>query len=112
MAASDLAFDGYASEDDASLLTAPAHFLEHEGSNPEDLVAEEDWQDDASARLGAALAELDERSRAIVEARWLAEKKATLHELAETYGVSAERIRQIEQNAIKKLKAACMSEAA
>ncbi|HEY5679411.1 MAG TPA: RNA polymerase sigma factor RpoH [Pseudomonadales bacterium] len=112
MAASDLAFDGYASDDDSSPLAAPVHYLEHEGSNPEDLVAEEDWHDEASARLGAALAELDERSRAIVEARWLAEKKATLHELGDTYGVSAERIRQIEQNAIKKLKAACMSDAA
>ncbi|NIP14319.1 MAG: RNA polymerase sigma factor RpoH [Pseudomonadales bacterium] len=112
MAASDLAFDGYASDDDSALVVAPAHFLEHEGSNPEDLVAEEDWHEQATARLGTALAELDDRSRAIVEARWLAEKKATLHELAETYGVSAERIRQIEQNAIKKLKVACTSDAA
>ena len=55
-------------------------------------------------RLAAALAKLDERSRAILSRRWLVETKATLHELAAEYGVSAERIRQIEANAIGKLK--------
>jgi RNA polymerase sigma-32 factor len=55
-------------------------------------------------QLYAALDSLDERSRTILEARWLADKKQTLHELADRYGVSAERIRQIEKNALKKLR--------
>ena len=66
----------------------------------------EDSAKDSEGRLQAALAELDERSRNIVAQRWLAESKATLHELADEYGVSAERIRQLEANAMKKLKTA------
>jgi RNA polymerase sigma-32 factor len=63
-----------------------------------------DAADNEREQLQAALRTLDERSRHILEARWLAEKKMTLHELAERYGVSAERIRQIEKNALKKLR--------
>ena len=66
----------------------------------------EDREDHRHGHLADALDTLDERSRAILEARWLSEQKATLHELADRYGVSAERIRQIEKNAMKKLKAA------
>ena len=112
MAASDMAFDGYGIDDDTSPGVAPVHFLELEGSNPEDLVVEEDWHDDATHTLGLALDELDERSRDIIQARWLTDDKATLHELAGKYEVSAERIRQIEKNALKKLKAAFPVEAA
>ena len=68
-----------------------------------------DWQSNNHNRLTAAVSELDVRSRDIVARRWLAEKKATLHELASEYGVSAERIRQIESNAIKKLKGLMVS---
>jgi RNA polymerase sigma-32 factor len=112
MAASDMAFDGYGIDDDTTPGVAPVHFLELEGANPEDLVAEEDWHDDASQKLGIALSGLDERSRDIVQARWLTEDKATLHQLPDKYEVSAERIRQIEKNAIKKLKTAFAVEAA
>jgi RNA polymerase sigma-32 factor len=68
------------------------------------MVEEADWQDSSEQALHLALRDLDERSQDILAQRWLAEKKATLHELAEKYGVSAERIRQLEQNAMKKLR--------
>ena len=68
------------------------------------LLESSDWQDNNEMRLHSALDELDERSRDILARRWLAEKKATLHELADKYGVSAERIRQLEQAAMKKLR--------
>jgi RNA polymerase sigma-32 factor len=106
MSASDMAFDGYGVDDETTPGVAPVHYLELEGANPEELVAEQDWHDDSSQKLAAGLEALDERSRDILQARWLTEDKATLHELAEKYGVSAERIRQIEKNAIKKLKSA------
>ena len=91
------------SDDDAS---APAHYLPSSNADPADLVANEDWLDISRARLGQAIASLDERSRDIIQARWLDEDKTTLMDLAERYGVSAERIRQLEKNALKKLKAA------
>ncbi len=108
MAASDLSFDGHADDgdDDGATAMAPVHYLEYEGGNPEDLVAEEDWQESATERLGDALEALDERSRDIIQSRWLADEKLTLHDLAARYDVSAERIRQIEKNALKKLQAA------
>ncbi len=103
LAAADVAFDGVDSDDDAS---APAHYLPASTADPADLVASEDWLDVSRARLGTAIASLDERSRDIIRARWLDEDKTTLMVLAERYGVSAERIRQLEKNALKKLKAA------
>lgn len=109
MAASDLSFDGFDDDDDSdsnSAAFAPAQFLQQEGSNPEDLVAEEDWQTSASSKLSTALSSLDERSRDIIQCRWLADEKATLHDLADRYQISAERIRQIEKNAMKKLQVA------
>ena len=63
-----------------------------------------DSEEDERSRLYAALEDLDERSRSILEARWLSTRKATLHQLADRYGVSAERIRQIEKSAMQKLK--------
>ena len=109
LAAADVAFDGVDSDDDAS---APAHYLPASTADPADLVANEDWLDISRARLGAAIASLDERSRDIIRARWLDEDKTTLMVLAERYGVSAERIRQLEKNALKKLKAAVAIEEA
>ncbi|MEQ8858301.1 MAG: RNA polymerase sigma factor RpoH [Pseudomonadales bacterium] len=107
MAASDLSFDGFDDDDDSEgSFFAPVHYLEQEGANPEDVVAEEDWRASASDKLSQALAGLDERSREIIENRWLAEEKLTLHDLAARFGVSAERIRQIEKNAMKKLRVA------
>ncbi len=104
MAAYDMAFDAQADDDD-NQFPAPAAYLEAENANPADIVAAQDWELDAESRLETALAVLDERSRDIVQRRWLADDKATLHELAAEYQVSAERIRQLEQSAFKKLKA-------
>ena len=104
LASSDMAFDGYADADDDDTAVAPAQYLAQENADPAELVAEEDLERDLSQRLGAALHELDDRSRDIVQRRWLSEDKVTLQDLAEEYQVSAERIRQIEKNALKKLK--------
>ncbi|TDJ23874.1 MAG: RNA polymerase sigma factor RpoH [Gammaproteobacteria bacterium] len=107
LAASDIAFDGYATDDEQPV--APAHFLEREGTNPADLVAEEDWRQDVSGKLATALGQLDDRSKEIIQRRWLVDDKSTLHVLAKEFDISAERIRQIEKNAMKKLKAAISS---
>jgi RNA polymerase sigma-32 factor len=97
----DIAFDPDP-EDDESF--APATYLPSPNSDPAQAVERNDADTNDHDRLTAALATLDERSRMILSRRWLAENKATLHELAAEYGVSAERIRQIEANAIGKLK--------
>jgi RNA polymerase sigma-32 factor len=67
-------------------------------------VEADEWESDSSDRLQTAMARLDDRSRDILERRWMTDDKATLHELADKYGVSAERIRQIESNALGKLR--------
>ena len=104
LSASDMAFDGYATDDDT--VSAPVHFLASAAPDPADLVADADSQRDVSLRLSEGLAKLDERSRDILQQRWLSDAKSTLHDLADEYGVSAERIRQLEKNAMKKLKLA------
>jgi len=108
LAAADVSFDGLLDEDESDQpgAAAPVHYLDLEGANPEDIVADADWQAMATDRLAEALAALDPRSREIIEQRWLGEGKSTLHDLADCYGVSAERIRQIEKTAFRKLKAA------
>lgn len=107
MSSADLSFDGDADDEDES-WNAPSQFLEAEGADPAELVAQDEWQNDSTERLGTALAALDDRSRDILESRWLSDDKLTLHELAARYSVSAERIRQLEQNALKKLKTALL----
>ncbi|CAD6875929.1 RNA polymerase sigma factor RpoH [Methylomonas fluvii] len=91
------------SEDHAQ---APIAYLEQHGADPALLLENSDWEDRKEELLMDAMAGLDDRSRDILASRWLVEEKATLHELADRYQVSAERIRQLEQNAMKKLKAA------
>ncbi|MFQ5633735.1 MAG: RNA polymerase sigma factor RpoH [Gammaproteobacteria bacterium] len=103
LAGNDLAFDS-SPHDDEEKAYAPAHYLPASTPDPADVVEADDWHEQANERLGAALENLDQRSREILQARWLADKKATLQVLAERYGVSAERIRQIEQRAIKLLR--------
>ncbi len=103
LAATDVAFDGVGANDDT---TAPVHYLPSSSPDPADMVAEEQWLDLSRAQLADALSNLDERSREIIAARWLREDKITLTKLAERYGISAERIRQLERNALKKLKTA------
>ena len=103
LAARDMAFDGY-TDDESENWNAPAAFLSSEGVDPAELVADQEWQDSSAHALTESMALLDERSQDIVRSRWLGEEKATLHELGAKYGVSAERIRQLEKNAMKKLK--------
>jgi len=102
----DLAYDSPREADDDDAWQAPQYYLEDHSADPALAVEASDWQQNSEQQLHQALAELDERSRDILAQRWLAEKKATLHELADQYGVSAERIRQLEQNAMKKLRVA------
>ncbi|MEP0201008.1 MAG: RNA polymerase sigma factor RpoH [Halioglobus sp.] len=102
----DIGFDGPVGADDEDSWQAPQFFLEDHSGDPSELLEHSDWKENSEGQLHAALADLDERSRDILAQRWLAEKKATLHELADHYGVSAERIRQLEQNAMKKLRVA------
>jgi RNA polymerase sigma-32 factor len=100
----DMAFDPAADEDDESAFKSPAHYLEDHRYDPAVQLEACDWSDNAASNLHDALAALDERSRDILQQRWLNEDKATLHELAAKYSVSAERIRQLEKNAMNKLK--------
>jgi len=107
LAARDVAFDPAPDADEEDGGYTPAAYLPAPDADPAVAVERDQWEGASSARLKHALATLDERSRAIVERRWLVDEgKATLHELAAEYAVSAERIRQIEANALKKLKAA------
>ncbi|MFK8047331.1 MAG: RNA polymerase sigma factor RpoH [Halioglobus sp.] len=102
----DVAFDSPTDSDDEDSWHAPQYFLEDNAADPAKLLESSDWQENSEGQLHAALADLDERSRNILAQRWLSEEKSTLHELAAEYGVSAERIRQLEQNAMKKLRVA------
>lgn len=89
---------------------APISYLEQHGADPALLLENNDWEARKEEMLLTALDGLDSRSRDILASRWLAEEKATLHDLADRYNVSAERIRQLEQNAMKKLRAAVVLE--
>ena len=103
MTRQDLAFDEPDSDDD-NITVAPVSYLQDTRFEPSHQVETENLKDHNHNRLENALATLDDRSRDIIAKRWLAEKKSTLHELADVYQISAERIRQLESNALKKLK--------
>jgi RNA polymerase sigma-32 factor len=103
LAARDLSFDP-APEADEEELYSPAAYLPAPDADPAEQVEDAESADDSSERLRGALGRLDARSRDIVQRRWMAEDKATLHELADKYRVSAERIRQIESSALGKLR--------
>ena len=100
----DIGFDMSADDDDDHAYLAPVNSLASSTPSPESVLEAQDTEENNQQQLGAALEELDDRSKAIVTRRWLVEPKATLHELADEYGVSAERIRQIESNAFKTIK--------
>jgi len=100
----DMAFDPAAEADDDSAFQSPANYLEDHRYDPARQLEDSDWTDNSTANLHQALEVLDERSRDILYQRWLAEEKATLHDLAQKYNVSAERIRQLEKSAMNKLK--------
>ncbi|QQE88521.1 RNA polymerase sigma factor RpoH [Azotobacter chroococcum] len=105
----DMAFDPATDADDDSAFQAPAHYLEDQRYDPARQLEEADWSDSSAANLHEALDGLDERSRDILYQRWLAEEKATLHDLAAKYKVSAERIRQLEKSALNKLKGSILA---
>jgi RNA polymerase sigma-32 factor len=103
LAARDMSFDPTPESDDDEVYS-PASYLPAADSDPAESVENAEWESDSSDRLQTALGRLDDRSRDILQKRWMADDKATLHELADKYGVSAERIRQIEANALGKLR--------
>jgi len=105
MSSHDAAYDGYNdSSDSDDFNPAPAGYLTSENDEPGKILEDHDWRQHNQQRLQSALGELDERSLDILQQRWLAEKKATLHQLASKYSISAERVRQLEKNAMGKLK--------
>jgi RNA polymerase sigma-32 factor len=105
MGAFDASFDGAADADDDEAYQAPAQYLEDTRYDPARTVEADDYEKTSTDGLYVALEDLDDRSRDILQRRWLNDDKATLHELANEYGVSAERIRQLEKNAMNKVKA-------
>ncbi|MDG2375005.1 MAG: RNA polymerase factor sigma-32, partial [Woeseiaceae bacterium] len=106
LSAREAVFDPAPDSRDDDRAFSPAAYLPSPNSDPARLVEESDFQNDATERMGEAILTLDDRSRHIIESRWLTDDKMTLHELADVYDVSAERIRQIEANAIKKIRVA------
>jgi len=105
LSARDLSFDVGPDGDDEGDSYGPAAYLPAADADPAEQVEAEEWSTSSQERLSAAMARLDDRSRTILQRRWMSENKATLHELAGEYGVSAERIRQIEAGAMTRLKA-------
>ena len=99
----DLALEPYGDEEDGD-SAAPIHYLSHEGADPAERLEDAQWDEHQRRSLRQAMDGLDARSKEILVSRWLNEEKSTLHELAARYGVSAERIRQLEKVALEKLK--------
>jgi RNA polymerase sigma-32 factor len=104
MASYDAAFDADSDSDDEAAYKAPAYYLEDQASDLATNVEDDEWEEVTNNSLHCAMSELDDRSKDILNSRWLSDKKATLHELADRYGISAERIRQLEKNAMNKIK--------
>jgi RNA polymerase sigma-32 factor len=111
LAARDMSFDPAPDQDDDEPNVSPAMYLSAPDADPAVAVERNEWNETTSADLAGAIEDLDARSRDIVKSRWMTENKATLHELAAKYRVSAERIRQIEENAIRKLRTLMVSAA-
>ncbi|MBE65241.1 MAG: RNA polymerase sigma factor RpoH [Gammaproteobacteria bacterium] len=104
MSAYDMSFDVEADNEDDIPHKAPAYYLEDKGSDIAVNVENDEWEKTTNNHLRRAISELDNRSQDILKSRWLSDKKSTLHDLAEKYGVSAERIRQLEKTAMDKIK--------
>jgi len=104
MSHADVAFDADSDADEDTYRAAPAGYLQDMRYNPEVLASKSDQEDERQTQLHDALSTLDKRSRDIIQRRWLDENKPTLHELADEYGISAERIRQIESKALEVMK--------
>ena len=105
MSSHDVSFDPYSADDGEEGNTySPADYLTNEDSDPMEIVEKEDFARDQINQLQNAISDLDERSQLILKERWLTDAKPTLHELADKYGISAERIRQIEKKAMEKIR--------
>ena len=104
MSGYDTSFDAEPDSDDDAVYRAPAYYLEDQGSDLALNVEDAEWEEVTNTSLQLAMAELDDRSQDILKSRWLSDKKSTLHDLADKYGISAERIRQLEKNAMNKIK--------
>ena len=100
----DATFDAPIDDDEDSNVYSPSLYLESKGADPAEQIENENFEGDNNVRLAAAFKNLDERSQDILQRRWLDDTKATLHQLAAEYDVSAERIRQLEKNAMKKVR--------
>ena len=105
MSAYDTSFDAEPDSDDEALFRAPAFYLEDQSSDVASNIEESEWREIKNNGLSIALNELDDRSQDILKSRWLSDDKATLHDLADKYSISAERIRQLEKAAMNKIKA-------
>ena len=108
LAGQDVVFDPLPSTAEEAAVS-PALYLPAPGADPADALEATDWQDQAADRLQAAMLKLDERSSEILRARWMSDRKTTLQELANRFGVSAERVRQIEQQALRMLRGALIA---
>lgn len=104
MASVDVPFDGEVEVDDDQFHAAPAAYLQDMRYNPEIVATRSDQENTREAQLQTALSSLDARSRDIIKRRWLDDDKATLHDLADEYGISAERVRQLESKALTVMK--------
>ena len=100
----DMPFDPLSESDDDEASFAPSQYLEDSDADPAMIFEKDNFSENNSSQLYEAINQLDDRSRDILQDRWLADEKLTLHELAEKYHISAERVRQIEKNAMKKIK--------
>lgn len=108
----DMAFDMSTGEEGEERdIAAPIHYLQQTDADPAEVLEANEWGEHRETHLQAAIERLDDRSRDILASRWLSEEKLTLHDLAARYNVSAERIRQLENSAMKKLKKAMLENA-
>jgi RNA polymerase sigma-32 factor len=112
LASRDLSYDPAPDADEEEESYSPSAYLPAPDADPAIAVERAEWDDDVTDKVAHAMSQLDARSQAVLRARWMTDQKATLHELADQYGVSAERIRQIEANAIKKLRKLVVAEVA
>jgi RNA polymerase sigma-32 factor len=110
LASRDVSYDPAPDADEEEESWSPSAYLPAPDADPALAVEHAEWDEDVSDKVAAAMSQLDARSQAILRARWMNEPKATLHDLAGEYGVSAERIRQIEANAIRKLRKLVVAE--
>jgi len=108
----DVSYDPAPDADEEDESYSPSAYLPAADADPAIAVERAEWDDDVTDKVADAMSQLDARSQAVLRARWMTDQKATLHELADQYGVSAERIRQIEANAIKKLRKLVVAEEA